>query len=68
LGEAETVVLGKGDLGRDENFLEYVPCPRAGSGEVGSCVTADRGLRRVMVYTLLSSGYVPGGNLGIKRI
>jgi hypothetical protein len=31
--EAETVTPWRGDLERDEDFLEYVPHPRAGSGE-----------------------------------
>jgi hypothetical protein len=34
LGEAEMVVRWRGDLERDEDFLEYVPGPRAGLGEV----------------------------------
>jgi hypothetical protein len=32
-GEAETVVLGRGNLGRDEDSPENTPCPRVGSGE-----------------------------------
>jgi hypothetical protein len=32
-GDAETVAPWRGDLGRDEDFLEYVPRLRAGSGE-----------------------------------
>jgi hypothetical protein len=31
-GEAETVVPWRGYLSRDEDFPEYIPCPRAGSG------------------------------------
>ena len=34
LGEAEMVVRWRGDLERDEDFVEYVPGPRAGLGEV----------------------------------
>jgi hypothetical protein len=33
LGEAETAVLGRGDLGRDEDSPENIPCLRACSGE-----------------------------------
>jgi hypothetical protein len=33
LGEAEMVVPWRGDLGLDEHFPEFVPCPRASSGE-----------------------------------
>lgn len=33
-GEAETSVMGRGDLGRDENSPENTSRPRAGSGEV----------------------------------
>jgi hypothetical protein len=64
LGEAETLVLGRGDLGRDEDSPEYVPCSRAGSSETELWVTAERGLGRIVVYTLLSSGNVPISNLG----
>jgi hypothetical protein len=32
-GEAETTISWRGDLGWDENFPEYVPGSRAGSGE-----------------------------------
>jgi hypothetical protein len=33
--EAETVVLGRGYLDRDEDFSENTPCSRAGLGEAG---------------------------------
>jgi hypothetical protein len=33
LGEAKTTFLWRGDLGRDEDFLERCPCPRASSSE-----------------------------------
>jgi hypothetical protein len=33
-GEAETSVLGGGDLDRDDDTPESIPCPRASSGEV----------------------------------
>ena len=55
-GEAETVVMGREDLGWDEDSTEYVPCPRQGPGEAKLWVTAERGLGRIVVYTLLSSG------------
>jgi hypothetical protein len=53
-GEAETTDLGRGDLGRDEDSPENVPCPRAGRS--GVLVTTERGLGRSSVYALLTSG------------
>jgi hypothetical protein len=32
-GEAETTIPWRGGLERNEDFPEYLPCPRAGSGE-----------------------------------
>jgi hypothetical protein len=60
--------VGRGDLGRDEDSPEYVPCPRAGSGEAELWVTTERGLGRSEVYTLLTSGNVSDGGLGVKRV
>jgi hypothetical protein len=67
-GEAETVVLGREDLGWDEDSTEYVPCQRAGPGEAELWVTVEKGLGRIVVYTLLSSLNVPGGNLEVKHV
>jgi hypothetical protein len=62
------VVLGRWDLVRDVDSPEYVPCPRAGSGKAVLRVTTKRGLRRIVVYNLLSSGNMSDGNLGVKRV
>jgi hypothetical protein len=49
-GEAETVVLGWGDLDRDEDSLENTPRPRTGSGEAESVETPEGGLGRSAAY------------------
>jgi hypothetical protein len=68
LGEAETVVLGRGGHDRYEDYPEYLSCPRVGSGEAELWVIAEKGLERSVVYTLLCSGKLPDGNLGVKRV
>jgi hypothetical protein len=62
------VVPWRWDLGQDEDFPEFVPRPRTGSGEAEFCVTTGWCLGRVVVYTLLSTGNVPNSNLGFKRV
>jgi hypothetical protein len=68
IGEAKMMVPWSGDLGRDEDFPKYIPCPRAGSSEAEFCVTVEWCLGRVVVYTLLSLGNVPDGNLGVNHV
>jgi hypothetical protein len=43
----------EGDLGRDEDFPECCPCPRAGSGETEFGTTAERGLGRIVAHPFL---------------
>jgi hypothetical protein len=43
-GQAETTILGREDLGWDEDSPKYVPCPKVGSGEVELWVTTERGV------------------------
>ena len=43
-GEAETTDPWRGDLGRDEDFPECCPRPRAGSGEAEFWATTELGL------------------------
>jgi hypothetical protein len=67
-GEAETTVLGRGDLGQDRDSPEYVPYSWDGSDEAELWVTIERGLGRSMVYSLLTSRNVSDGGLGVKRV
>jgi hypothetical protein len=60
-GEAETTVLGRGDLDRDEDSLEYVPYLRTGSSEAGLWLTAERASGEVWFIP-----YCPS-NLRVKR-
>jgi hypothetical protein len=62
------VVPWRGNLGRDKDFLEYVPCSRVGSGKGELCVTTERDLGRIVVYSFLSSRNMSDGGLGVKRI
>ena len=66
--KVETTVLGRGDLDRDEDSPEYVPCPRAGSDGAELWVTVERGLGQSVVYTLLTSGNVSDDGLRVKRV
>jgi hypothetical protein len=68
LGRGGDSSSGRGDLVWDEDSPEYVPCPRIGSGEAELWVTAERGLGRIVVHTLLSLGNVPDNNLRVKRV
>lgn len=57
-----------GDLGRDEGFPKLVPSSRVGSSGTGSRVTAEGGLRRIMVYSFLISGNMSYSGLGVKNV
>jgi hypothetical protein len=67
-GEAETIVPGRGNLGRDEDSPEYVPCPKADSGKAELWLTIKKGLGQSAVYALLTLRNVSDDSLGVKHV